>query len=231
LAAVAILSLGGCCSGPETAQTNCPPDSVAAASQPAAFANPIFVPVVDSSCAWEHVASTVSSYFRIDHEEPVRVMNNSPVEGVLTTKAEVSPTIFEPWRHDTVDPEQRLENTLQTIRRRAMVRVTPVQGGHMVDVQVYKELEDLPKPERSTAGAATFRYDDSFTRIEDPVSGDQAPKGWIAKGRDISMEQHIIGDLMSRIGQPAMPAPTPVTAMPAAVPAAVPACPPGPSLN
>ena len=42
------------------------------------------------------------------------------------------------------------------MRRRAVVRVIPAQGGHWVDVAVFKELEDVVKPEHATAGAATF---------------------------------------------------------------------------
>jgi hypothetical protein len=101
-----------------------------------------------------------------------------------------------------VDSDQRWENTLQTMRRRAVVRVIPApQGGHLVDVQVFKELEDMVQPEHSPiAGAGTFRYDDTFTRIVDPIGGEGATKGWIARGRDTSLEQYMIGDLLSRCG-------------------------------
>ena len=123
----------------------------------------------------------------------------------LTTVPEVSPTIFEPWRHDTVDPDQRLENTLQSMRRRAVVRVTPAQGGHWVEVAVFKELEDVAQPDHATAGAATFRYDSTLTRVDNPITGEQVTKGWIAQGRDTSLEQQIIADLLSRCGQAGRP--------------------------
>jgi hypothetical protein len=119
--------------------------------------------------------------------------------------AEVSPTIFEPWRHDTVDSQQRVENTLQSMRRRAVVRVVPAQGGHWVDVQVFKELEDVVRPEQATAGAATFRYDSSLTRVANPIGAEQITKGWIAQGRDTALEQQIIGDLLNRCGQTSGP--------------------------
>ena len=57
------------------------------------------------------------------------------------------------------------------------------------------------RPEQATAGAATFRYDDTFTRIVNPVGGQPITQGWIAQGRDTSLEQYIIGDLLSRSGQ------------------------------
>jgi hypothetical protein len=170
-----------------------------------AYANPVFMPVADPQWAWESVVDTVDDYFRIEREEPVRMVSGVLTEGGITTTPEVSPTVFEPWRHDTVDPQQRAENTLQTMRRRALVRVIPAQGGHWVDVAVLKELEDLPRPEHATAGAATFRYDSSLVGVTNPGVGGQVAKGWIAQGRDVSMEQQIIADLMSRCSQAGVP--------------------------
>jgi len=172
----------------------------------AGYANPVFIPIADPQCAWETVVGVVSAYFRVEREEPVRMIGNTLTEGCITTFPEVSPTIFEPWRHDTVDPRQRIENTLQSMRRRAVVRVIPAQGGHWVDLSVFKELEDVARPEHATAGAATLRYDSTLTRVENPVAGQQMTQGWISQGRDASMEQYIIGDLLSRCGQPAAPA-------------------------
>ena len=173
----------------------------------AGYANPVFIPVADPQCAWETIVGVVSTYFRVEREEPVRMIGNTLTEGSITTFPEVSPTIFEPWRHDTVDPEQRIENTLQSMRRRAVVRVIPAQGGHWVDVAVFKELEDVVKPEHATAGAATLRYDSTLTRVENPIAGEQITLHWIPRGRDASMEQYLIGDLLSRCGQSASPIP------------------------
>ena len=203
-ASMIALIFSGCCSEPQwTAPSVCSQQPIAEQGQPPAtvYANPIWIPVADSQSAWELTVRVVGSYFRIEREELIRQVGNVVMEGRITTVPEVSPTIFEPWRHDTVDPEQRVENTLQTMRRRAIVRVIPAQGGHWVDVTVFKDLEDLPRPEQATSGASTFRYDSTETRISNPITGDQAPLGWIYKGRDASMEQHIIGHLMSETGQ------------------------------
>jgi hypothetical protein len=204
LAATIATAFGGCGMGPEytTAPAYCQPQSLVPV-QPAApvYANPILIPVGDYQCAWEQVVDVVDDYFRIEHEEPVRLVGATLTEGNLATAPEVSPTIFEPWRHDTGDPPQRWENTLQSMRRRAAVRMIPSQGGYLVDVQVFKELEDVRRPERATAGAATFRYDDTLSGIENPVTGEPIAKGWISQGRDTSLEQRIIADLLSRCGQ------------------------------
>jgi hypothetical protein len=206
------LALGGCGMGPEyTAQTGCPPGYAPAQSealQPVAtgYSNPIFIPVGDPQCAWETVVDVVDDYFRIEHEEPVRVSGTTSSDGNLTTYPSVSPTILEPWRHDTVDSEQRMENTLQTMRRWASVHVTPAQGGYMVEVSVFKELEDMVAPEHSSAGKATFRYDSTLTGVINPIGGDRTGDGWISRGRDATMEQQIIAHLLSRCGQVAQPA-------------------------
>jgi hypothetical protein len=203
-AAVIAIALSGCCAiGPNSTGPPACPTSQPVVAAPAAptYPNPIFIPVADPQCAWERVVDVVGDYFRIGHEEPARIVGNVPTEGRLETVAEISPTTFEPWRRDTIDPDQRLENTLQSMRRRAVVRVTPAPGGHWVDVTVLKELENLVSPEHATAGAATFRYDSSFTRVINPAADQQIAKAWISQGRDASLEQAIIGDLLSRCGQ------------------------------
>ena len=214
------MALSGCGMGPE--YTACPPQTnapllPAAPIQP----NPVQIPITDSQAAWEQVVDVVDDYFRIEREEPIRTVGNMLTEGTITTSPAISPTIFEPWRHDTGDHDQRVENTLQSIRRRAVVRVIPTQGGHWVEVQVFKELEDVVRPELATAGAATFRYDSTLSGIENPISEQQAAKGWISMGRDTALEQVIIADLRSRCGQAATPATIQTrTGNPQSVPAA-----------
>jgi hypothetical protein len=205
-------ALSGCRSTPEyDTQYACPPGYApvqAAPVQPvgAVYSNPVFVPIADPQCAWEAIVDVVDDYFRIEHEDPVRVAGNSATDGNLTTFADVSPTVFEPWRRSTIDPAQRVENTMQTMRRWARVHVSPAQGGYMVEVAVFKELEDVVRPEHATAGAATFRYDDTLTGIVNPIAGERVALGWIPRGRDPTMEQHIISHLLSRCGQFAQPA-------------------------
>jgi hypothetical protein len=124
-----------------------------------------------------------------------------PSEGRIDTFPQVSPTIFEPWRRDTVGDDDRVENSIQTMRRYAVVRMRPAEKGFSVEVAVFKELEDLPTPEHASAGAATFRYDTSFTRVVNPSSATGGSKNWIPKGRDPLLEQRIIGHLLSQCNE------------------------------
>jgi hypothetical protein len=173
-----------------------PQDMVPVEQVGQAYPNPVKIPITDPQCAWEAVVDVIDDYFRIQHEEPVRQIGGTITEGRIDTFPQVSPTTLEPWRRDTADPYDRVENTLQTMRRTAVVHMLPAEGGFWVDVAVFKELEDLPRPEMSSAGAATFRYDSSFTRVENPNAGAQASQGWIPKGRDPVLEQQIIGHLI-----------------------------------
>jgi hypothetical protein len=188
---------------------------------PPVYNNPIFIPLANHECMWEEVVAVVSDYFRIAEERPIRMAGNTPTEGIVTTVPEISPTIFEPWRRDTIDQPQKVENTLQTMRRRAVVHVIPAQeqGGHWVNVAVFKELEDNRHPDFATAGDATLSYDRTLVRIVNPVTDIPITKGWIGKGRDVPLEQYIIGDLLSRCG----PLPAAPVAPPAGVPIATPA--------
>lgn len=164
------------------------------------YGNPTFLPATDHQCVWESVVDVVDDYFKIVHEEPVRLIGSTLTEGRLDTAPKVSPTVFEPWRYDTSGRYERVENTLQSIRRRAVVHVMPAKGGYWVDVAVLKELEDVARPEHATAGAATFRYDDSLTRVVNPIVGQEVCEGWIPQGRDVALEQRIVGHLQSRFG-------------------------------
>lgn len=193
-------ALGGCAMGPEYAAA--PPYGAQPPMVPVQpiHANPILLAAGDYQGAWEQLVDVVDDYFQIEHEEPVRLIGASLTEGHLTTVPEPSPTIFEPWRHETGDRGQRWENTLQTMRRRAVVRMIPAQGGYWVDLQVFKELEDLKRPEHATAGAATFRYDDTLSGVENPIGGNPVAAGWISRGRDTALEQQMIADLLCRCG-------------------------------
>ena len=160
--------------------------------------NPTLLTAADHQCVGESVVDVVDDYFKIVHEEPVRLIGSTLTEGRLDTAPKVSPTVFEPWRHDTSGRYERVENTLQSIRRRAVVHVMPAKGGYWVDVAVLKELEDVARPEHATAGAATFRYDDSLTRVVNPMVEQEVCEGWIPQGRDVALEQRIVGHLQSR---------------------------------
>ena len=163
-------------------------------------ANPIFVPVSNQDWAWEQIVDVVDDYFRIERESRVQLLGNVVTEGRIDTFPQLGATVLEPHRPDSVGPYNRWESTFQTIRRRGLVRVIPERGGYLVDVAVYKELEDLPHPEQATAGAATFRNDNSLvSRVSEDVRRTRLSEYWIPLGRDVDCQQQILHDIQARL--------------------------------
>lgn len=198
VAALAVFLVSGCAAGPFV---ELPPGQPVAVACP----NPVLVPSQDPHCVWETVVDVVDDYFRIEREEPTRLVGCTRTEGHLETFPETGATIFEPWRGDSVGEYERAESTLQTIRRRAMVRVLPAEQGYWVEVAVFKELENMLKPEHASAGSATPNYNSSLTRVLNPEKQQHLSLGWIALGRDPLLERRILGQIQSRFGGPGGP--------------------------
>jgi len=163
--------------------------------------NPLLISVTDDELAWDQVADMVSDYFPIASEQRARRSEGQWVEGRIETAPQGGATILEPHRHDSVGRFNRWESTFQTIRRRAIVRVIPEAAGYQIEIAVHKELEDLPRPERATAGAASLRHDGSLpTNRVEPVSRILESARWLPLGRDLALEQRMLADLQARLG-------------------------------
>lgn len=163
--------------------------------------NPMLIQLEDYELIWEQLVDTIDDYFRIQREDRVRVIGNVITYGTIETYPQSGSTWLEPWRRDSTRGYEKTLATLQSIRRRATVRVEPAEGGFRVHVVVTKELEDLDRPEKSTVGANTFRHDESLVRgstKDDPLGG-PATLGWIPLGRDTSLEQEILAKFLARL--------------------------------
>jgi hypothetical protein len=167
------------------------------------------VPGDDRDQVWFAVVDSVDDYFRIEREERVKLVGNVLTEGRIDTYPEVGSTLLEPWRRDSVGSAEKWESTLQSIRRRGLVRIMPERDGFLLDVQVYQELEDVPRPEFASVGNATFRHDSSLARFKEPVGGQVPTVGWIPQGRDAALEQRILGGVLSRLSAAGRPGPPP----------------------
>ena len=182
--------------------------------------NPLVIQNMDRDLVWDQVVDVVDDYFRVEHEERVRLVGDILTEGRLDTYPRGASTIFEPWNQDSVTRYERWQATLQSMRRRATVYVIPVEGGFNIDVQVYKELEDVPRPESgalSLANSQTLRNDDALIRLTNPVGGQEPTRGWIGLGRDVALEQVILAGIQARTGGtfvPLQPMGQPIESLP-----------------
>lgn len=161
--------------------------------------NPLLVPGHDREFVWNQIVDTLDDYFRIAREERVRQIGNVLTEGRIETFPVVGATYFEPWRRDSTPGFERKYATLQSVRRRATVRVWPATGGYFVEVIVVRELEDLERPEFAPIGGEVFRHDGTLVRDEGQTREQPISLGWIPLGRDTSLEQRILTDIHSRL--------------------------------
>jgi hypothetical protein len=149
--------------------------------------NPVFVPGGPTAynVVFDRVLDVVDDYFEIAHQ--------SRSHGSIDTFPRIAPGFEQPWKPGSPDPEQRLLATLQTIRHRALVQIEPANdGGFFVSVKVFKELEDLPRPVRATAGAASFRSDNTVERQFEVIDPTVFESQWIPLGEDTKLEQVIL---------------------------------------
>jgi len=169
---------------------------------PVPLENPLAIPASRCDAVWDQIVDVVDDYFDIQSEQRVRQAGDVMTVGRIDTAPRTGATLLEPWRHDAANNYEALHNTLQTIRRRAVIQVIPAGDVFQIEAVVYKELEDLPTAEFSTAGQATFRNDGSLIRLEQPVGVQSVTLGWIPLGRDVALEQRILAQIMERIGPP-----------------------------
>lgn len=159
-----------------------------AAQRPVLAGNPIFIPAANEDMAWERTVDVVHDYFDIAREN--RIIGSQP--GVIETRYRIGASLLEPWHRDSHGLDNRIESTLQSIRRKAIISVTPAQGGYLVGVEVFKEIEDIPGVANLTAGGATFSQTSPLRRDLDLVVGQSSPSGWVSRGHDDLLEGEIL---------------------------------------
>ena len=173
-----------------------------------AIENPIFVPVDDHELVWSQVVDAMDDYFQIQSEERVQFIGGVITEGRIETIPRSGATLLEPWRRDSTRGFEKIHATLQSVRRRASARLMPVANGYSIEVAVFKELEAVDRAEHATIGGSTLRYDDSLVRGDrviaeaDTHAITDAPitLGWIAQGRDVTLEHEILANIRARLG-------------------------------
>ncbi|HEY1375919.1 MAG TPA: hypothetical protein VGF55_03960 [Gemmataceae bacterium] len=204
LGPVAVFAAGGCAGRPLMDN----PAFVPAAAVPGPCPNPVFLAggPPEYGAVFEGVLSVVDDYFEI--------MDANRYAGVIRTHPKVAPGLGEPWKPGSPDGAERLLATLQSMRYRCDVTIQPITpdaadprpgvvpagvGGYLVTVIVYKELEDVPRPIKATAGAAAFRSDNSVDRQFEVVDPSVVDTAWIPKGREVSLEQEILKRIMQQV--------------------------------
>lgn len=152
--------------------------------------NPVYIPLGPPAygTVFEKVLDTIDDYFEISYA--------NRYDGRIETFPRIAPGLEQPWKPGSPDFRQRLYATLQTIRHRASVLIQPADdGGFFIQVTVFKELEDLPRPTRETAGNASFRGDITVERQFEVIDPTVFESNWIPIGRDTKLEQVLLQKL------------------------------------
>jgi hypothetical protein len=161
--------------------------------------NPVLIPMLDRTRVMDEISDELDDYFKISREEHIRVVDNLMTEGWIETYPRIGSTILEPWHHDSTRGFEKLHASLQTVRRSAKVRIIPTGDSYSIDVKVFKELEDNQNPLRSAVRGKYIRHDNSLD-VDQPNSWSLLESGgWISMGRDISLEQKILGNIVRRL--------------------------------
>nr|WP_146406817.1 hypothetical protein [Allorhodopirellula heiligendammensis] len=164
--------------------------------------NPLDLPAVADDFLWLQVVDTLDDYFRIARQQPVVNSRGLVLEGKIETSYKVAGSIFQPWQKDNTTGFERLQSTLQTIRRRAIVTVRPVTSGYSVEVIVQKDLEDTDRTQHATESIIGAQQGEARTNRADTFGESPQTLGWIPLGRDTSLEQAILKDIFGRVTQP-----------------------------
>jgi hypothetical protein len=181
-----LLLAGGCASGPlldNPALLRPSPDA-------AAVENPVYIPLGPPSynTVYEKTLDILVKYFEIEYE--------NRYGGFIRTFPRVEPGFERYFLAGSPGLGERALATLQSVRHFAVVRIQVADdGGFWVKVNVYRELEDVPRPERATAGAAIFRNDASVERQFEVLEPSSGESGWIPIGEDKPLEQAILQQL------------------------------------
>jgi hypothetical protein len=157
-------------------------------------ANPAQVPGGPNAYAvvFETTLDVLDDYFEIAYA--------NRYDGTIRTHPKIAPGLEQPWKPGSPDAHERLLATFQTIRYRCDVGILPGEmGGYLVQVVVYKEVEDLPRPMRSTAGAAAFRSDTSVDRQYEVIDPSVVDAAWVPLGRECHLEQVILQRITKKL--------------------------------
>lgn len=125
-----------------------------------------------------------------------RVARESKLEGVIETEYRGGSNLFEPWHPDSVGVLNRMESTLQSIRRRVVVGMQ--SGGAEtinLSIRVDKEIEDLPGLAANYEGGAAFPDNQPLNRDLTQVIGQSGPSRWISIGRDPLLERKLLAEI------------------------------------
>lgn len=164
--------------------------------------NPMQIAYHDHEQLWATIYDVMNGHFEVAKSDPVRKYDQILTEGRMTTKPKIAPSLMEPWHCDSGSLAQRCDSTLQTIRHRAEVRVRPTPDGFAIEMHVYKELENLAKPDLASVSTANLRYDAATNPLTSRIDALPGVGGWQLIGRDYQLEEKLLREIRDKLDRP-----------------------------
>lgn len=186
-----LLLAAGCMSAPPV-EAPLPP----VAGMPAPPPNLLYVPQAGPEgygMVFENVITALK-------ESGFDIVEANRYDGRIDTFPRVAPGVGRFFLPGSPVFSERVLATLQSYRHRASVKIYPADnGGFFVQVTVFRELEDLPRPVRTTAGAAFYQAQNNVDRVVEVIDPTLFESNWIPRGRDTSFEQLILQRVKARL--------------------------------
>jgi hypothetical protein len=155
--------------------------------------NPVWVPR-----APEYYGPMFESILQVLNDYGFEIADANRQSGHVEAVPRISPGLILFLKPGSPDLYERFLSTLQTYRHRVTVLIETADpqpadhGGYFVTFIVRKELEDLPRPIRSTVGGAVFRSEHTVERQTEVIDATYFEPAWMGRGRDVAMEQELI---------------------------------------
>jgi hypothetical protein len=176
---IVLLLAAGCASGPLLPSFTAGPLE----------ANPLYSHLSgpDGYClVWENALKALN-------DEGFQIEEMNRLDGHIKSRPRVAPGYLLFLKPGSPELYERSLATLQSYRHHVLIKIHPANDrGFFIHVSVFKELEDLPRPVRATAGAVIFRPDNNVERQYDLIDPTVFESNWIPKGFDHGMEQNIL---------------------------------------
>jgi len=144
---------------------------------------------------WERSVAVLNNYHFM-------VARESKLEGIIETHYRAGSNMFEPWHPDSLGADNRLESSLQSIRRRAVIQFQNTSTDAVaISVRVEKEIEDVPGLAANYEGGASFPESDPLDRDLNQVLGQSTPSRWVSRGNDPALEAELIREIRQAVLQ------------------------------
>jgi hypothetical protein len=159
----------------------------------------------DDGLVWEET-------LRVLREAGFQPDRQDRVSRVIVTHPETSAQWFEFWRGDVADAYSLLESSLQTVQRKATVRVAERRGDEPLSVAVTVDVYRWSTPERQVTSASgginLFSSRVPTTEGERLTTADESAR-LIKLGRDAAMEQRLAERIEQSCGAGVIASPSP----------------------